>query len=173
MRSPCASRSWPRAAAIRRSPASSDEIEGEVKGKLMRLLTTAAAQGEISRDVDCEAAIDVLMALGDGISWRRAIDPSFKAETALPLILAHGALPADPSRTMMIVLSGRQSDESQSRCCRWIGGSGQFVEWLRATCFRIIQTKRLAAVRPSRSGEGEAVPRRRPGRPRSSPTAAP
>ena len=64
-----------------------DEIEGEVKGKLMGLLTTAAAQGEISRDINFEAATDILMALGDGISWRRAADPSFNAETALPLIL--------------------------------------------------------------------------------------
>jgi len=63
------------------------EIEGEVKGKLMGLLTAAAARGEISRDINFDAATDILAALGDGISWRRAVDPSFNTEAALPLIL--------------------------------------------------------------------------------------
>jgi AcrR family transcriptional regulator len=63
------------------------DIERDVKTRLVTLLQRAAARGEISRDLDLDAAATVLMVVADGMSWRRAVDPAFDAEHVLPLIL--------------------------------------------------------------------------------------
>lgn len=62
-------------------------IEGDIKGRIAAMLRNAAARGEIRDDVDFDTAATVLMVLGDGMSWRRSVDPTFNAEGALPLIL--------------------------------------------------------------------------------------
>jgi hypothetical protein len=62
-------------------------IEEDVKAGLVAVLRNAAARGEIPADLDFERIVIVLLAIGDGIEWRRAVDPSFDAETVLPLIL--------------------------------------------------------------------------------------
>jgi AcrR family transcriptional regulator len=62
-------------------------IELDVKAGLVAVLRNAAARGEIPADLDFERIVIVLLAIGDGIEWRRAVDPSFDAETVLPLIL--------------------------------------------------------------------------------------
>ena len=69
-------------------------IEKDVKARLAAMLRRAAENGEISRELDCDGAAVVLMAIGDGISWRRTVDPTFQAEAVLPLILGmiHGLL---------------------------------------------------------------------------------
>ena len=51
------------------------------------MLRRAAEQGEISRELDFDGAAVVLMAIADGISWRRAVDPNFQAESVLPLVM--------------------------------------------------------------------------------------
>ena len=58
------------------------------------MLKGAAARGEIRADLDTQAIAGLLMAIGDGMSWRRSVDPNFSAEEALPLILnmVHGLL---------------------------------------------------------------------------------
>lgn len=62
-------------------------IEADVKAGLVAVLREAAERGEISRDLDFEGIVVVLLSIGDGIEWRRAVDPSFDAEAVLPLIL--------------------------------------------------------------------------------------
>ncbi len=62
-------------------------IEGEIKDRIAAMLRRAAERGEIRDDVDVDAAASVLMVLGDGMSWRRSVDPTFDAESALPMIL--------------------------------------------------------------------------------------
>lgn len=62
-------------------------IEGDIKERIAAMLRNAAERGEIRADVDFDAAAAVLMVLGDGMSWRRSVDPAFDAEGALPLIL--------------------------------------------------------------------------------------
>ena len=62
-------------------------IDADVREGLVSVLRRAAERGEIPRDLDFEKIIIVLMALSDGIQWRRAIDPSFDPETVLPLVL--------------------------------------------------------------------------------------
>ena len=63
------------------------EIEGDIKKRIAAMLETARDRGEISADVDVEAAATVLMVLGDGMSWRRSVEKGFDAERVLPLIL--------------------------------------------------------------------------------------
>ena len=62
-------------------------IEDDIKSRIAVMLKRAAERGEIRADVDVDAAASVLMVLGDGMSWRRSVDPKFEAESVLPLIL--------------------------------------------------------------------------------------
>jgi AcrR family transcriptional regulator len=63
------------------------ELEQDIKGRLMDMLRRAAGRGEISAEVDLDSAATMLMVLSDGMAWRRASDPSFKAEAVLPHVL--------------------------------------------------------------------------------------
>jgi AcrR family transcriptional regulator len=74
-------------------------IEGDIKERIAAMLRNGAARGEIRADVDFDAAAAVLMVLGDGMSWRRSVDPKFNAEGALPMILQmiHCLLAKQPS----------------------------------------------------------------------------
>jgi len=63
------------------------ELERDIKTRLVDMLRRAAGRGEISAQVDLDAAATMLMVLSDGLSWRRASDPSFNAEAALPHVL--------------------------------------------------------------------------------------
>jgi AcrR family transcriptional regulator len=74
-------------------------IEAEVKKGLTELLRDAADKGIIKRDLDLEAASNILMALGDGFAWRRAADQSFDAAAALPMVL----------KMVRVMLTGKES----------------------------------------------------------------
>jgi AcrR family transcriptional regulator len=63
------------------------ELERDIKTRLVDMLRRAAGRGEISAQVDLDAAATMLMVLADGLSWRRASDPSFNTEAALPHVL--------------------------------------------------------------------------------------
>jgi len=79
-------------------------LELDIKTRLIDMLRRAAGRGEISGEVDLDGAATALMVLGDGMSWRRACDPSFKAEAVLPHVLhmVHCLLvrPPTPSPTL-------------------------------------------------------------------------
>jgi TetR/AcrR family transcriptional regulator, repressor for uid operon len=62
-------------------------IDADVRNGLIAVLRRAAERGEIPRDLDLDKIVVVLLALGDGMEWRRAIDPSFDPESVLPLVL--------------------------------------------------------------------------------------
>jgi TetR/AcrR family transcriptional regulator, repressor for uid operon len=62
-------------------------VDTDVRNGLVAVLRTAADRGEIPRDLDLEKIVIVLLALGDGIEWRRAVDPSFNAESVFPMVL--------------------------------------------------------------------------------------
>jgi AcrR family transcriptional regulator len=64
-----------------------EDLERDIKTRLIDMLRRAAGRGEISGAVDLDVAATMLMVLGDGISWRRAADPSFDAEAVLPHVL--------------------------------------------------------------------------------------
>ncbi|MBS0249125.1 MAG: TetR/AcrR family transcriptional regulator [Proteobacteria bacterium] len=69
-------------------------IENDIRDRLAGMLQDAAQRGEIRTDLDPQAVAGLLMAIGDGMSWRRSVDPKFNAEESLPLILnmVHGLL---------------------------------------------------------------------------------
>jgi AcrR family transcriptional regulator len=63
-------------------------VEQEVKTGMLNVLRSAVARGDIPPTVDLEIAATMLMALVDGLYWRRAVDPEFNAETVLPTLLS-------------------------------------------------------------------------------------
>lgn len=63
-------------------------VEQEVKAGMLSVLRAGVARGLISPTVDLEIAATMLMALVDGLYWRRAVDPDFDAETVLPSLLS-------------------------------------------------------------------------------------
>ena len=62
-------------------------IERDIKARMAEMLQLAIERGEVRADLDVDAAASVLMVLGDGMSWRRAVAPDFDAERVLPMIL--------------------------------------------------------------------------------------
>jgi TetR/AcrR family transcriptional repressor of uid operon len=70
------------------------DVERDIKASLVAMLRRAADRGEIRHDLDFDVVAAALMVLGDGISWRRAVDPGFSPEAVLPLIMRmiHGLL---------------------------------------------------------------------------------
>lgn len=61
------------------------EFDGDVKDRLITMLSSAQARGDISRDADIGTAVEMLMIIADGVWWRRAVDPNFDAEAVLPM----------------------------------------------------------------------------------------
>lgn len=77
-------------AESRRNPAVAriyDAVEEDVRAPMAEMLRQAAARGEIASDIDFESVASVLMIIGDGTSWRRAVDAKFDAEAVFPLVL--------------------------------------------------------------------------------------
>lgn len=62
------------------------DLEDEVKARLVKLLKSAADRGEIDRLADFDSAAAMMMVIADGVSLRRGADPTFDAERALPLV---------------------------------------------------------------------------------------
>lgn len=52
------------------------------------LFSRAAAEGRIAPKFDVETIAHVLSVIGDGLFWRRAVDPEFDAKQVLPVITA-------------------------------------------------------------------------------------
>jgi len=63
------------------------DMEADVRERFITLLRGAAARGEVRCDLDFDGTVTVLFALADGLSWRRAVEPSFNAEAVMPLVL--------------------------------------------------------------------------------------
>lgn len=77
-------------AESRRNPAIAQlyqDNERDIKARMADMLRLAVERGEIRADLDVDAAASMLMMLGDGMSWRRAVAPDFDAERVLPMIL--------------------------------------------------------------------------------------
>jgi TetR/AcrR family transcriptional regulator, repressor for uid operon len=65
----------------------SASFDADVRRWLIDLFKAGAKRGDIPSDVDLEGAVTMLMIMADGVWWRRALDPQFKPETALPLFM--------------------------------------------------------------------------------------
>ena len=88
-------------AESRRNPqiaAMSQNIQQDVRARIADMLQRAIDAGEIRSDIHPETAATVLMVLADGISWRRAVEPTFDPEAVLPMVLQMvGCLLAKPA----------------------------------------------------------------------------
>ena len=62
-------------------------INSDVEAGLVGVLKKAVERGEIPADLDLERIVIVLLAIGDGIEWRRAVEPDFDVESLLPYIM--------------------------------------------------------------------------------------
>jgi hypothetical protein len=51
------------------------------------LFRAAAERGDIAKDADIEGAVDMLIIIADGVWWRRALDPHFKADALIPVFM--------------------------------------------------------------------------------------
>jgi AcrR family transcriptional regulator len=65
----------------------SASFDADVRKWLTDLFNAAAAQGDISKEADIEGAVDMLMVIADGVWWRRALDPHFRAEAMIPVFM--------------------------------------------------------------------------------------
>lgn len=63
------------------------KVEHDVRTNMVGMLTRAVERGQIARDLDCDGIATVLMALGDGLWWRRSVTPDFNPEAVLPIVL--------------------------------------------------------------------------------------
>jgi len=63
------------------------DAEREIRAGIIAMLRRAQEAGEIDARLDLDAVARVLMVLGDGVSWRRAVDPGFDAEKVLQLVM--------------------------------------------------------------------------------------
>ena len=76
-------------AESRRNPAVAriyQDMEADVRERFTTMLRSAAERGEI-QDIDFDGTVTVLFALADGLSWRRAVEPTFNAEAVMPIVL--------------------------------------------------------------------------------------
>ncbi|MES1155821.1 MAG: TetR family transcriptional regulator C-terminal domain-containing protein, partial [Pseudorhodoplanes sp.] len=84
-----------------------DEFDKDVTARLTSMLKAAAERGEISRDIDFDAVVSMLMVIADGVWWRRAVEPDFDAKSVLPIfmdvtrymLLGGKTAPAEPGRS--------------------------------------------------------------------------
>ena len=77
-------------AEARRNPEISRISAGfdtDVHRWLVDLFKAGAERGDISGDIDFDAAATMLMIIADGVWWRRALDPNFKPDALLPIFM--------------------------------------------------------------------------------------
>jgi AcrR family transcriptional regulator len=65
----------------------SASFDADVRKWLNAMFTAAAEQGDIPKTADIESAVDMLMIIADGVWWRRALDPNFRAEALVPVFM--------------------------------------------------------------------------------------
>ena len=65
----------------------SSSFDADVRKWLIDMFNAAAERGDIARDADIEGAVDMLMIIADGVWWRRALDPQFRAEAMIPVFM--------------------------------------------------------------------------------------
>jgi TetR/AcrR family transcriptional repressor of uid operon len=65
----------------------SSSFDADVRKWLIALFRAAGERGDIARDADVEGAVDMLMIIADGVWWRRALDPNFRADALVPVFM--------------------------------------------------------------------------------------
>jgi AcrR family transcriptional regulator len=65
----------------------SSGFDADVRKWLTGMFNLAVERGDISKDADIEGAVDMLMIIADGVWWRRALDPHFRADALIPVFM--------------------------------------------------------------------------------------
>jgi TetR/AcrR family transcriptional repressor of uid operon len=65
----------------------SESFDADVRKWLTDMFNAAADRGDIEKDADIEGAVDMLMIIADGVWWRRALDPNFRADALIPVFM--------------------------------------------------------------------------------------
>jgi AcrR family transcriptional regulator len=65
----------------------SASFDADVRKWLTDMFKAAAERGDISEHAAIEDAVDMMMIIADGVWWRRALDPDFRAEALLPVFM--------------------------------------------------------------------------------------
>jgi AcrR family transcriptional regulator len=74
-------------------------VDALVKSSFHDLFVRLAAEGRIRPTVDIPTLTEIFFVLGDGLFWRRAVDPAFNPHVAVPAVTATLAKlinPVDP-----------------------------------------------------------------------------
>ena len=79
----------------------------DVKERLVTMLRSAQARGDIARDAELGACVDMLMVIADGVWWRRAVDPNVNAESMMPMFF-------DITRYMLLDRGAGRKDQQPS-----------------------------------------------------------
>jgi len=62
-------------------------VDGYCRDSFTALFRRLAAEGRIAPTIDIDTLSKVFMVIGDGMFWRRAVDPDFDAKAVLPAIV--------------------------------------------------------------------------------------
>ena len=62
-------------------------VDGFVLDSFEALFARAQAEGRIAPNHDARTVAQILALLGDGMFWRRAIDPSFDGRAIMPVVM--------------------------------------------------------------------------------------
>jgi AcrR family transcriptional regulator len=66
----------------------SSSFDADVRRWLTDMFKAAADRGDISKGAAIDDAVDMMMIIADGVWWRRALDPDFRAEALLPVFMS-------------------------------------------------------------------------------------
>ena len=84
----------------------SSSFDADVRKWLIALFKAAAERGDIASDADIEGAVDMLMIIADGVWWRRALDPQFRADALVPVFM-------DVARHLLRSQQGKQTPRGE------------------------------------------------------------
>ncbi len=62
-------------------------VERFIRGSFRDLFSQLQANGQIAPVYDLDTVVEAFSTIADGIVWRRAVDPTFKADVVLPPLL--------------------------------------------------------------------------------------
>ena len=94
----------------------SSSFDADVRKWLIALFRAGAERGDIPGDVDFDGAATMLMLIADGVWWRRALEPGFKPETVVPMVMdvARHMLRARPKGLVEALAEDRREIEKES-----------------------------------------------------------
>ena len=150
-------------AESRRNPAVAriyQDMEADVRARFIDIAASARPSAVRSAATSTSnGTVTVLFALADGLSWRRAVEPSFNAEAVMPIVLRM------VEQLLAVRRAQRQQDRGTVMKGARIAAVGLVVgaaAWIASGhLFPHETAESRAAVQSGRGGAAEVVPRLR------------